>query len=188
MYTSVSGPEYFGYANPVILKLIQDLPNAEKCTRFTRKIFKPKTSKMIESDEINCNSSRRAEIIEENEIPSHPRTGGKSLQLLQQLVSDYPANQKKNKISAFFETEIEEDDFHQFSSDENEIDDDISLSFEKHPNPVENQNNLYPLFPNIFQTDLNPSHHAFDHSHFISNDISDFAHDLDLKSNNFDPK
>jgi len=31
MFAAVSGPEYFGFAHPAILNLIQELPNAEKC-------------------------------------------------------------------------------------------------------------------------------------------------------------
>lgn len=32
---SVSGPDYFGISNPVAMKLIQDLPNASKCSNYT---------------------------------------------------------------------------------------------------------------------------------------------------------
>lgn len=31
---SASGPDYFGYSNPTILKLIQELPNARKCANY----------------------------------------------------------------------------------------------------------------------------------------------------------
>jgi len=33
VFTNVSGPEYFGLANPTVMKLISELPNAEKCDR-----------------------------------------------------------------------------------------------------------------------------------------------------------
>lgn len=29
----MSGPEYFGLAHPTVMKLISELPNAEKCVR-----------------------------------------------------------------------------------------------------------------------------------------------------------
>ncbi|KAL6064802.1 F/Y-rich N-terminus-domain-containing protein [Balamuthia mandrillaris] len=34
LFTTVSGPEMFGYSHPTIAKLIQDLPGAEKCRRY----------------------------------------------------------------------------------------------------------------------------------------------------------
>lgn len=39
LYTAVSGPEYFGFGNPTIAKLIQDLPGADKCEKYVRKTF-----------------------------------------------------------------------------------------------------------------------------------------------------
>lgn len=33
VFTNVSGPEYFGLAHPTVMKLISELPNAEKCIR-----------------------------------------------------------------------------------------------------------------------------------------------------------
>jgi len=38
-HNSVSGPEYFGFAHPSILKLIQELPNAERCTKYDMQDF-----------------------------------------------------------------------------------------------------------------------------------------------------
>jgi len=40
-FANVSGPEYFGYANPTIARLIQQLPNAEKCTKYRRQEYLP---------------------------------------------------------------------------------------------------------------------------------------------------
>ncbi len=31
---SISGPEYFGFANPTVHKLVQELPNANRCHRY----------------------------------------------------------------------------------------------------------------------------------------------------------
>jgi len=39
MFASVSGPEYFGFSNATISKLIQELPNAEKCANYIMKKF-----------------------------------------------------------------------------------------------------------------------------------------------------
>jgi len=39
MFTTVSGPEMFGYAHPSIAKLIQDLPGAELCDKYLRQEF-----------------------------------------------------------------------------------------------------------------------------------------------------
>jgi len=39
MFSAVSGPEYFGFASPAIAKLIQELPNAEKCAIYKKKQF-----------------------------------------------------------------------------------------------------------------------------------------------------
>lgn len=36
---SVSGPEMFGFSDPVIKMLIQELPNAEKCQQYAFKAF-----------------------------------------------------------------------------------------------------------------------------------------------------
>lgn len=33
VFTNVSGPEYYGLAHPTVMKLISELPNAEKCVR-----------------------------------------------------------------------------------------------------------------------------------------------------------
>ena len=32
---NISGPEYFGLANPTVSQLIQELPDADKCEIFT---------------------------------------------------------------------------------------------------------------------------------------------------------
>jgi len=48
--TSVSGPEYFSLANNTILKLIQDLPGAEKCTKYERKTFQPTKKRRLSRD------------------------------------------------------------------------------------------------------------------------------------------
>ncbi|XP_024369475.1 uncharacterized protein [Physcomitrium patens] len=40
-FANVSGPEYFGYANPTIARLIQQLPDAEKCTKYKRQDYLP---------------------------------------------------------------------------------------------------------------------------------------------------
>ena len=34
-----SGPEFFGFSHPTILNLIQNLPDADKCTKFKRMSF-----------------------------------------------------------------------------------------------------------------------------------------------------
>ncbi len=39
MFSAVSGPEYFGFSNPTISKLIQELPNVDKCTSYIKKEF-----------------------------------------------------------------------------------------------------------------------------------------------------
>jgi len=39
-FTAVSGPEMFGYANPVIRSIIAELPNADKCTKYTHVLTK----------------------------------------------------------------------------------------------------------------------------------------------------
>ena len=36
---SVSGPDRFGLAEPSVLRIIQELPNADKCANFRRKSF-----------------------------------------------------------------------------------------------------------------------------------------------------
>ncbi|KAF8932779.1 hypothetical protein BGZ52_009391 [Haplosporangium bisporale] len=36
---SASGPDYFGFSNATIAKLIQDLPNAEKCKTYVMQLF-----------------------------------------------------------------------------------------------------------------------------------------------------
>jgi len=38
-HNSVSGPEYFGFAHPSILKLIQELPNADRCAKYDMQDF-----------------------------------------------------------------------------------------------------------------------------------------------------
>jgi hypothetical protein len=39
MQTTVSGPEYFGFSHPSIAKLIQELPNSDKCLAYKAKEF-----------------------------------------------------------------------------------------------------------------------------------------------------
>lgn len=36
---SASGPDYFGFSNATIAKLIQDLPNADKCKTYVMQLF-----------------------------------------------------------------------------------------------------------------------------------------------------
>ncbi|KAI9229069.1 MAG: F/Y rich C-terminus-domain-containing protein, partial [Piptocephalis tieghemiana] len=36
---SASGPDYFGFSNSLIAKIIQELPNAEKCLNYHRQTF-----------------------------------------------------------------------------------------------------------------------------------------------------
>ncbi|KAJ1976352.1 hypothetical protein H4R34_004006 [Dimargaris verticillata] len=36
---SASGPDYFGFSNPTIAKMIQDLPNSEKCRSYIRQKY-----------------------------------------------------------------------------------------------------------------------------------------------------
>lgn len=36
---SASGPDYFGFSNATIAKLIQDLPNSEKCNTYVMQLF-----------------------------------------------------------------------------------------------------------------------------------------------------
>ncbi|KAL3700549.1 hypothetical protein R1sor_018571 [Riccia sorocarpa] len=40
-FANVSGPEYFGFANPTIARLIQQLPNSEKCSKYKRQDYFP---------------------------------------------------------------------------------------------------------------------------------------------------
>ncbi|KAK4526530.1 hypothetical protein GAYE_SCF25G4446 [Galdieria yellowstonensis] len=40
-HVSVSGPEYFGFVNPLVLEMIQELPNADLCERYKKRIFLP---------------------------------------------------------------------------------------------------------------------------------------------------
>jgi len=44
---SVSGPEYFGLAHPTVLKLIEDLPGVDECTKYKRKTFEEKKIKPV---------------------------------------------------------------------------------------------------------------------------------------------
>lgn len=34
---TISGPEYFGLTNPFVKEMIEELPNAEKCTKYKKK-------------------------------------------------------------------------------------------------------------------------------------------------------
>lgn len=38
MFTTVSGPEMFGFAHPAVAKLIQDMPGARQCTKYLRQV------------------------------------------------------------------------------------------------------------------------------------------------------
>ncbi|KAL2651214.1 hypothetical protein R1flu_019342 [Riccia fluitans] len=40
-FANVSGPEYFGFANPTIARLIQQLPDSEKCSKYKRQDYFP---------------------------------------------------------------------------------------------------------------------------------------------------
>jgi hypothetical protein len=65
VFTNVSGPEYFGLANPTVMKLISELPNAEKCER-PNAVHQPKSwnqKKTLEAiDDLN---EEEMEIVEE---------------------------------------------------------------------------------------------------------------------------
>ena len=51
LLTSVSGPEQFGLSQKVIHKLIEELPNATKCTRYIPALFDaPKKPKKRRGD------------------------------------------------------------------------------------------------------------------------------------------
>lgn len=40
-HVSVSGPEYFGFVNPLVLEMIQELPGADLCERYKKRTFLP---------------------------------------------------------------------------------------------------------------------------------------------------
>ena len=37
---SVSGPEKFGIADPAVMRIIQSMPNADRCVNYKRKVYR----------------------------------------------------------------------------------------------------------------------------------------------------
>lgn len=70
-YTNISGPEYFGLAHPTVMKLISELPNAEKCLRpnapHTYSNNKNEKSEELDDDiELEENVNKREQKHEES--------------------------------------------------------------------------------------------------------------------------
>jgi len=61
MFTTVSGPEMFGYAHPSIAKLIQDLPGAEQCEKYLRQEF------ILASERKNLKNKKKTPKAEKDE-------------------------------------------------------------------------------------------------------------------------
>jgi len=57
---SASGPDYFGFSHPVVIKLIQDLPNAKKCSKYVWQTF-------VEADTPNATKKKKEPIEEATE-------------------------------------------------------------------------------------------------------------------------
>jgi len=166
MYHSVSGPEYFGYANPAVVKLIQELPNAEKCTKFVRKIFEPKSPKKKINTNNNNNTNNHNTVV-------YPSTGGKqprkTLEMLRMVrdekifvddedISDqdeipqeedeqfsFEPQQQNNHINQLYSNEFfpnifENLDVHNFQLDNNIFDNNRA----NNPNPINAINNINP--------------------------------------------
>jgi hypothetical protein len=34
---AISGPEYYGFSNPTVREMIEELPNVDKCTKYRKK-------------------------------------------------------------------------------------------------------------------------------------------------------
>jgi hypothetical protein len=61
VFTNVSGPEYYGLAHPTVMKLISELPNAEKCIRPNAP-HQPASKSVVTSNE-DSDEEEREEII-----------------------------------------------------------------------------------------------------------------------------
>jgi hypothetical protein len=33
---AISGPEYYGFSNPLVREMIEELPNVDKCTKYKK--------------------------------------------------------------------------------------------------------------------------------------------------------
>lgn len=67
VFTNVSGPEYFGLAHPTVMKLISELPNAEKCDRPNAPYQPVAKSKEDGSDSVNDDNATATNTIDEDD-------------------------------------------------------------------------------------------------------------------------
>ncbi len=75
VFTTVSGPEYFGLSNPKVRALIESLPNADKCERYDKKVDSETTPKKkrgrpakVKVEEASQASEEDAEFDESQEL------------------------------------------------------------------------------------------------------------------------
>ncbi|CAO3575022.1 unnamed protein product [Mortierella alpina] len=60
---SASGPDYFGFSNATVAKMIQDLPNVDKCTSYIIQRFEePSLNELIEPKDDNGTSTTAATL------------------------------------------------------------------------------------------------------------------------------
>eukprot|EP01080_Neovahlkampfia_damariscottae_P001827 gene1827-969_t len=69
VFTNVSGPEYFGLANPTVMKLISELPNAEKCDR-PNAVHQPKSWNLPKKNESLDDQKQSKNEFNEEDIDS----------------------------------------------------------------------------------------------------------------------
>ncbi|GJJ69439.1 hypothetical protein EMPS_01785 [Entomortierella parvispora] len=58
---SASGPDYFGFSNPTIAKMIQDLPNVDKCTGYIMQKFEEPSIARPEKRKVSVLDSSKSE-------------------------------------------------------------------------------------------------------------------------------
>ena len=55
---SVSGPDYFGYVHPIAVKLIEELPNADKCPKYKMKNWTSTKPTKLKQATLEVNSGK----------------------------------------------------------------------------------------------------------------------------------
>lgn len=57
---SASGPDFFGLSNPTISMIIENLPEAKRCTQYQRKVYETSISLKVNNKNAGKSSSKRA--------------------------------------------------------------------------------------------------------------------------------
>lgn len=72
---AASGPDYYGFSNGTIAMIIQELPNAEKCLRYVRRLYVEVPLEITGGVETAGRKTARSTTARENTAAEHVAGG-----------------------------------------------------------------------------------------------------------------